>query len=130
MLTFSEALRILSTPCSPIPLILTLSRYAYLLTLYAHLLTLYAHLLTLWTKRTVRYTGEPRYASQVKLLLKLANAGLDLNRVSIGYETMGVDVFHQLQVLKPPSPRYSNPPLHGTHSSTTDLLPTTNNNMM
>jgi len=49
-----------------------------------------------------QYTGEPRYASQVKLLLKLANAGLDLNRVSIGYETMGVDVFHQLQSFKDP----------------------------
>jgi hypothetical protein len=43
-----------------------------------------------------QYEGEPRYSRQVKLLKSLSKV-VDLAKISIGYETLGIDVQVQLQ---------------------------------
>jgi len=43
-----------------------------------------------------QYKGEPRYSRQVKLLKSLQKV-VDLNKISIGYETLGTDVQVQME---------------------------------
>jgi hypothetical protein len=43
-----------------------------------------------------QYEGEPRYSRQVKLLQSLSKV-VDLSKISIGYETLGIDVQVQMQ---------------------------------
>jgi len=45
-----------------------------------------------------QYGDEPRYSRQVKLLKSLQKV-VDLSKISIGYETMGIDVQVQLQAF-------------------------------
>jgi hypothetical protein len=49
-----------------------------------------------------QYRGEPRYSRQLKLLTSLS-AVVDLSKVSIGFETMGIDVLAQFEAYVDPA---------------------------
>merc|ERR1712031_123307 len=49
-----------------------------------------------------RYEGEEDYASQVKLLKSLSKV-LDLEKVSVGFESLGIDVQVQMQAYADPA---------------------------
>jgi len=53
-----------------------------------------------------QYEGEPRYSRQVKLLKSLSKI-IALNKVSIGFETLGIDVLAQYEAYADPALPYT-----------------------
>jgi len=49
-----------------------------------------------------QYENEPRYSRQIKLLQSLGNV-MDLSKLSIGFETLGIDVLTQMQAYADPA---------------------------